>query len=575
MILMSLSERYIPTCIIVNEENEVVHTLGPVEEFLRVPRGEMNFNLSRMLQVEYASVLRTAIHNVLQHKKELIYDFSSLDIRENKSKIIKSHVFPLFPETIEPQLIAITFESQENFNIEAYKKVDVNADFTQHVNDLEKELQYTRENLQAAIEELETSNEELQATNEELLAANEELQSTNEELQSVNEELVTVNSEYQYKIEELVDVNNDINNLLSGSHVGILFLDADLRIKRFTPNITNELYLMEFDIGRPIQHISHNLKYDSFISEIKMVIRKQEKYEREIESKSNRWYTLRLMPYLTTENQVQGVMITLSDITEQRKERQSQLFLAAIAAALDDAIIGQNLDGLIISWNQAASKIFGYAPNDVLNQPIDILVPHELRKENDALSKKAFLGEMTKQFNTVRLGRNGHLVSVKIDILPIADENKIYIGCSWIIRLPQPQVIIPQKINTEADHQLAYQLLENSVAAVLVVSPEGVISFVNQQAEEIFEKSKEDLIDTHYEQLPWVVSEGTDDSLEKSADVSELLNDPQPFYNQHRLLLCQNKKILHLRVNGAPLLDKNGKIYSIIFSLVECTEKKS
>lgn len=575
MILNTLSERYIPTCIIVNEENEVIHTLGPVEHFLKVPRGEMNFNLSRMLQAEYASVLRTAIHNVLKNNKELAYDFTSLKSNtDNVEYMVKSHVFPLFAPTIEPRLIAITFETQDKQNIADYKKIDINSDFAQHVNDLEKELQYTRENLQAAIEELETSNEELQATNEELLAANEELQSTNEELQSVNEELVTVNSEYQYKIEELIDVNNDINNLLNGSHVGILFLDAELRIKRFTANITDELYLMDFDIGRPIQHISHNLKYDNFINEIKQVIRKQEKYEHEVESKSGHWYCVRLLPYLTTENQVQGVMITLSDISEQRKERQSQLFLAAVAETLDDAIIGHDLNKQIMSWNKGATSIFDYQANEVIDQPIDILIPHELREEAYQVAQEAMInGKVFRQFETVRLGRTGNPIALKLDVCPIYDNGPHCIGCSWIIRT------LTNSHLSQASHaapHLDYQLLETSAAAVLVVTPEGRISFVNQRAEVIFEKSKAYLLAYHYDQLPWVALESdVDDAKVSSNDLIELLNDPQPFYNQTRLLKCKDNTLLQVRVNGAPLVDKTGHVYSVIFSLVDVSKQES
>ena len=126
---------------------------------------------------------------------------------------------------------------------------------------LEQELLYTKENLQAAIEELQTSNEELQASNEELLASNEELQSTNEELQSVNEELYTVNAEYQRKISELIELTNDMDNLLSSTEVGSIFLDAQLRIRKFTPQIADGFKLLPRDIGRPIETFTHDLDH--------------------------------------------------------------------------------------------------------------------------------------------------------------------------------------------------------------------------------------------------------------------------------------------------------------------------
>jgi two-component system CheB/CheR fusion protein len=128
----------------------------------------------------------------------------------------------------------------------------VDKEAAQRIEDLEQELQFTRENLQATIEELETSNEELQATNEELLASNEELQSTNEELQSVNEELHTVNSEHQRKIMELTELNNDMRNLMESTGIGTLFLDENLEIRKFTPQVSRLFKIVDSDIGRPV-----------------------------------------------------------------------------------------------------------------------------------------------------------------------------------------------------------------------------------------------------------------------------------------------------------------------------------
>jgi two-component system CheB/CheR fusion protein len=141
------------------------------------------------------------------------------------------------------------------------------------MNDLESELLYTKENCQATIEELETSNEELQATNEELLSSNEELQSTNEELQSVNEELITVNSEYQKKIDELSELNDDMDNLLSGSAVGTIFLDGNMVIRKYSPPVAKQISIIKSDIGRPLGDLSHNLVYDDLLLDVDGVMK--------------------------------------------------------------------------------------------------------------------------------------------------------------------------------------------------------------------------------------------------------------------------------------------------------------
>ena len=179
---------------------------------------------------------------------------------------------------------------------------------------LELELTETRETLQAVIQELESSNEEQQATNEELTASNEELQSTNEELQSVNQELYTINFEYQSKIHELSDLTNDLNNLLSSTNIGVVFLDADLKIRRFTPSARRVVRLLESDVGRSFEDLQHNLDYPDLMDEMKKVLSLSKPLERELET-STGWVLVGLHPYRTNTEFAQGVVMTLVDTT--------------------------------------------------------------------------------------------------------------------------------------------------------------------------------------------------------------------------------------------------------------------
>ena len=184
------------------------------------------------------------------------------------------------------------------------------------IQDLERELQFSKENLQATIEELETSNEELQATNEELLASNEELQSSNEELQSVNEELFTVNTEYEKKNHELSQVNSDMDHLLQSTEIGTIFIDRNLRIRRYTPAIGRSFNLLTQDIGRPLEHITYNLDGDENLLElVKGVITSTEPIEREIQHRESGWFLMRIYPYLTGGADSSGAVITLIDIS--------------------------------------------------------------------------------------------------------------------------------------------------------------------------------------------------------------------------------------------------------------------
>ncbi|MGB0167202.1 MAG: sensor histidine kinase, partial [Luteibaculum sp.] len=186
------------------------------------------------------------------------------------------------------------------------------------VNQLEEELKETKEYLQNTVEELETSNEELQATNEELIASNEELQSTNEELQSVNEELYSVNTEFQSKVTEMIEANDDLNNLLQSTEIGTIFLDKDLNIRKYTSAITEQINVSENDVGRPISDLNNKLVNVDLEGEAKSVLRKLEVIEREVRNKSKNFYLMRMIPYRSSEDVIDGVVITFVNIDKLR-----------------------------------------------------------------------------------------------------------------------------------------------------------------------------------------------------------------------------------------------------------------
>jgi two-component system CheB/CheR fusion protein len=217
----------------------------------------------------------------------------------------------------------VVFDAVER-HVKEPKKLKTTASRGQNARlaELEKELYYTRENLQASIEELQASNEELKSTNEEFQSTNEEFQSTNEELetskeelQSVNEELITVNTELQSKIDLLTHSENDMKNILDSVNTGIIFLDTRLGIKRFNAEATRVINLIATDVGRPLTHISSNLKYDRLSEDAGRVIDTLAPREVPVETKDGRPYLLRITPYRTTANVISGVVMTFTEIT--------------------------------------------------------------------------------------------------------------------------------------------------------------------------------------------------------------------------------------------------------------------
>jgi two-component system CheB/CheR fusion protein len=200
---------------------------------------------------------------------------------------------------------------------ESSEPLDLDAVSRDRLEALELELRHTKENLQATIEELEASNEELQATNEELLASNEELQSTNEELHSVNEELYTVNAEYQRKIDQLVELTDDMDNLLLSTEVHTLFLDENLCVRKFTPAIAETFNLVAADVGRRIDGFAHGLVLDGLTELLARTIQTGERFEQEVVTRSGTAYLMRVVPYLGRGHR-SGVVLTLIDISKLR-----------------------------------------------------------------------------------------------------------------------------------------------------------------------------------------------------------------------------------------------------------------
>ena len=182
----------------------------------------------------------------------------------------------------------------------------------------------SQNDLRTTIEELETVNEELQAANEELLTANEELQSSNEELQSVNEELYTVNSEFQQKLDELTMMTNDLSNFLSSTMIGILFVDGRLNIRKFTEYIGREFQLENQDVGRPIQIFAHSFPEEKIADDAQNVLKDLVPIDREVIGRNGRFYTMRIAPYRTTENNIRGLVITVIDSLGTGMEREIQ-----------------------------------------------------------------------------------------------------------------------------------------------------------------------------------------------------------------------------------------------------------
>ena len=319
--------RYTPPAIIVNEQYDLIHVFGNAGRYLQVKEGPATHNILEQILPALRLDLRAALYQAFQKGERTVSRRLSLENKDD-AHVIRLHVGQVEIEGFPPEYVEIVFEEVEARPqlLGASLETRAEAGEQQLVSQLEDELQRTRERLQTTIEEHETSNEELKASNEELQSMNEELQSTGEELetgkeelQSMNEELVTVNQELKNKIEELSHANSDLQNLMKATDIGSIFLDRNLSIKRFTPRIQDLFNILPSDVGRPFLHVSHKINYDGLPEDAARALRELTTIEHELESKDHNWYIVRILPYRTLEDQIDGVVLTFFDITTLKK----------------------------------------------------------------------------------------------------------------------------------------------------------------------------------------------------------------------------------------------------------------
>ena len=317
-----LITHYAPPCILLNDEHEALHVYGDVSDFVRrLPPGRISVDIKDMVNEDISIAVSSAIHRARQSEKEVYYTDVFTKIGEEsiglslRVRYIKEHEI----ET-SPGYYWLIFERGDNQNLHSpvhSVSFDAAEQSRQRIEDLELELKKSKEHLQVTVEELETTNEELQSANEELMSANEELQSTNEELQSVNEELYTVNSEYQEKIAEISQANNDLDEVLDLSRIGIIFLDENMLIRRYTHAASEYVNLMKSDVNRPLHHISKNIKYDNMLADVSEVFTSGKAKEHELVMPDKRVLRISINPYSYADvSQSKGVAITFSDVSK-------------------------------------------------------------------------------------------------------------------------------------------------------------------------------------------------------------------------------------------------------------------
>lgn len=423
-------EEYTPASVLINDRGDILYINGKTGKYLELPSGEAAMNIIHMAREELRYVLGNAIHEARLQKK--LIHVNDIKLKEDgKVRKIDIKVNVLESNSLHKYLIVV-FEDKGI--IEAGRKtVKKDAASITVVEELEKELMYTKQQLHGTIEQMETSVEELKSTNEELQSTNEELQSTNEEslttkeeMQSLNEELMTINQQYQNKADELTLLNNDMKNLLDSTEIGTIFLDNNLDILRFTPQVKKLFNVIISDIGRPITHVVSNFDYPSIEEDIKEVVDKLTVKELEVKTKEGEWYAVRIMPYRTLDNFINGAVLTFNKIThyKQMEFRLKTLenYAALLFNLLEEPAILLDKKLNLMECNKAFFKAFHLKENETRRLSLQELIQKYWKTESlDKLLKQGIDIPMKCDFKTED-SKDGHVKTFTITTKPFINE---------------------------------------------------------------------------------------------------------------------------------------------------------
>ncbi|MGV3600828.1 MAG: CheR family methyltransferase [Dyadobacter fermentans] len=340
-----LLEQYAPPSIIVNEEYDILHLSERAGNYLHITGGEPTKNLLKLIRPELRLELRTAFYQAVQQQAHV--EARNLKIRVGEhSETVTMHVRPVMREGDPARGFILILFQQTGQDNEAESLQTSVEPMARHLEEelirVKAQLRTSNEQHEVQAEELKASNEELQAINEELRSAAEELETSKEELQSINEELTTINQELKVKVEEISLTSNNLQNLINSTNMATLFLDRSFRVNLFTPATREIFNLIPADFGRPLSDITNRLDYLHLQEDAELVLEKLQTVEREVRSKDGRVYMMRVMPYRTAEDRINGVVFTFVDITGPKAaeealreaDRRKDEFLAMLAHEL-------------------------------------------------------------------------------------------------------------------------------------------------------------------------------------------------------------------------------------------------
>jgi two-component system, chemotaxis family, CheB/CheR fusion protein len=408
-----LLQHFTPAGVLVNQNGDIIYFSGHTGKYLEPSVGKANLNIFAMLREGLRNEFSSGFRKAIMYKESIIIPNLKLGVNGHTLTLNLNIQWIEKPQPLKGMLMIIFDDVSEIVSQKQIPKIVKKGSESINQSILEEELQHLREEMQGTLEEMQTSQEELKSTNEELQSTNEELQSTNEELttskeemQSLNEELQTVNAELQSKVDDYTRVNNDLKNLLNSTDIATLFLDKDLNIRRYTDEATKIFKLIKSDIGRPFTDLVSDLIYPELATDALEVLRTLIFIEKQIPTKDERWFTIRIMPYRTFDDRIDGLVITFINmsnlrLTEVKLFEKEQIHRMLLNSS-SDIIIRLSTDFKILEFSAEAERFFGRKFADVKNQNyFHLFVPDSIQIKNEKylniLLKDAIQGKVKMQ----------------------------------------------------------------------------------------------------------------------------------------------------------------------------------
>jgi len=569
---LKLLEQYGPPSLVVNEAHDIVHLSENAGRYLHFVAGEPSANLLQIIHPDLRIELRTALFRAAQSEEKISAPSTRVEI-EGEAEIINLHVRALRQSERSHVFYLVVFEKETS-------EVAPPPAESRHeaVNrELDGEVQFLKEQLNATIEQYEASNEELKASNEELLVMNEEMRSaaeeletSKEELQSANEELSTVNHELKSNIEELGQTNTDLNNLMGSTDIGTVFLDRQLRIKRFTPSAQTVFNLLPADIGRPLSDITHKLAYPELIRDAMKVLGDLVTIEREVQAQNGAWLLTRIAPYRTAEDRLAGVVATFIDISRRKRaEDEVRESEACLRRAMEIETVGVlffTKDGRVTDANKSFLRMSGYTAADLKTGKLSIeemTAPEWRTRTAEAIAEFKRTGRTTT-YEKEYLRKDGTRWWGLFSANVFSDD----LGVKFVLDITDRK---------KAEHALAEseqrfrEFAENSADVFWIISARtGQLEYLNPAYEAMFGESRRPAMRNIARWAELIHPQDRD----HGDDMLPRLLAGEKVTVDYRIIRPNDGAIRWIRDRGFPIRDENGTVNRVAGVLQDITDDK-